>query len=73
MDTREILTAVKSEISRLQKVVDLLEVGTTSRVSTSASNQTSPTKRKSRKWTAAQRKAMSLHQKQIWAKRKKRT
>ena len=29
MDTHQILQAVKAEISRLQKVVDLLEGGTT--------------------------------------------
>jgi hypothetical protein len=58
MDTRQILTEVKAEISRLQKVVDLLEGGTTS------------TKRKGHQWTAAQRKAMSLKQKARWAKQK---
>ncbi|MGA7795855.1 MAG: hypothetical protein WCA19_22715 [Candidatus Acidiferrales bacterium] len=66
MDTKEILTAVKAEISRLQKVVDLLEG------STSSTKAAAPPKRKGHKWTAAQKKAMSEHQKAIWAKRKKR-
>jgi hypothetical protein len=71
MDTHQILQAVKSEISRLQKVVDLLEGGTTS--SSRASNTDggmSGGKRKGHKWTAAQRKAMSLKQKARWAKQK---
>jgi uncharacterized NAD(P)/FAD-binding protein YdhS len=67
MDTRQILTEVKAEISRLQKVVDLLE-GSTPSPRTAAATA----KRKGHKWTAAQKKAMSEHQKAIWAKRKKR-
>jgi len=66
MDIKEILTAVKAEISRLQKVVDLLEGATPS------TKAATPSKRKGHKWTAAQKKAMSEHQKAIWAKRKKR-
>jgi hypothetical protein len=68
MDTREILTAVKSEISRLQKVVDLLESGTSNRPTTQVAKTT--TKRKGHRWTDAERKAMSLKQKARWAKRK---
>lgn len=72
MDTREILTAVKSEISRLQKVVDLLEGGTSSSnraPATQAAKTT--TKRKVHQWTDAERKAMSLAQKARWAAKQK--
>lgn len=69
MDTRQILTEVKAEISRLQKVVDLLEGGTTSnRPPTQVAKAT--TKRKGHQWTEAERKAMSLKQKARWAKKK---
>jgi hypothetical protein len=73
MDTKQILTEVKAEISRLQKVVDLLEDGTTSspsRASNTNRVMSGGGKRKGHKWTAAQRKAMSLNQKARWAKRK---
>jgi hypothetical protein len=73
MDTRQILTEVKSEISRLQKVVDLLEGGTPSspsRASNTDGGMSGGGKRKGHKWTAAQRKAMSLKQKARWAKQK---
>jgi hypothetical protein len=67
MDTHQILQAVKAEISRLQKVVDLLE-GSTPSPKTAAATA----KRKGHEWTAAQRKAMSDLQKARWAKKKKR-
>jgi hypothetical protein len=68
MDTKQILSAVKSEIARLQKVVDLLEDGAatpTSRAVASAS--TTGGGRNARKWTEAERHAMSLKQKARWA------
>lgn len=67
MDTHQILQAVKAEISRLQKVVDLLEGSTPSPKAAVASR-----KHKGHKWTAAQRRAMSDLQKARWAKKKKR-
>ena len=73
MDTRQILTEVKAEISRLQKVVDLLEGGTTSslsRASNTGGGMSGSGKRKGHKWTTAQRKEISLTQKARWAKQK---
>jgi hypothetical protein len=74
MDTREILSAVKAEVSRLNKVIALLEGGTPT-PSTTATNSTTPNsstpKRKAYKWTAAQKKAMSIKQKALWAAKKK--
>jgi hypothetical protein len=69
MDTKQILTEVKGEISRLQKVVALLEGDTPTQTTASA---TAPLKRKPHKWTDAQRKAMSLAQKARWAAKKKK-
>jgi hypothetical protein len=72
MDTRQILTEVKAEISRLQKVVDLLEGGTTTPTRgpvTQVAKTT--TKRKGHQWTDAEREAMSLKQKARWAAKKK--
>jgi hypothetical protein len=69
MDTRQILTEVKAEISRLQKVVDLLEGGTTSNRPATQTAKTA-TKHKGHQWTEAERKAMSLKQKARWAKQK---
>jgi hypothetical protein len=74
MDTRQILTEVKAEISRLQKVVDLLEGGTTPspiRTSSTGGGMSGGGKRKGHKWTEAERKAMSLKQKARWAAKKK--
>jgi hypothetical protein len=74
MDTREILIAVKTEISRLQKVVDLLEGGTTpspGRRPAAAPVAKTTGKRKVHEWTEAERKAMSLKQKARWAVKKK--
>jgi hypothetical protein len=68
MDTRQILTEVKAEISRLQKVVDLLEGGTTP---SSTRTPAAIAKPKVHKWTDAERKAMSLKQKALWAAKKK--
>jgi hypothetical protein len=72
MDTRQILTEVKAEISRLQKVVDLLEGGTTTpiRASSTGGGMSGGGKHKGRQWTEAERKAMSLKQKARWAKQK---
>jgi hypothetical protein len=71
MDTRQILTEVKAEISRLQKVVDLLEGGTpTSNRAPTTQVAKTTTKRKGHQWTEAERRAMSLKQKARWAKNK---
>lgn len=72
MDTREILAAVKAEVSRLDKVVALLEGGTVA-TTTSSTLTASPTapKKKAHKWTAAEKKAMSIKQKALWAAKKK--
>jgi hypothetical protein len=74
MDTREILAAVRAEVSRLNKVIALLEGGTpapsTTTTNSSTTNSTTP-KRKTHKWTAAQKKAMSIKQKALWAAKKK--
>ena len=70
MDTREILAAVKAEVSRLNKVIALLEGGTPASAPTTTSPTTTP-KRKAHKWTQAQRKAMSIKQKALWAAKKK--
>lgn len=74
MDTKQILAEVKAEISRLQKVVDLLEGGTpssSSRAPAATQVAKTTTKRKGHKWTEAERKAMSLKQKARWAAKKK--
>jgi len=71
MDTREILAAVKAEVSRLNKVVALLEGGAATTTSpTPAASSTAP-KKKPHKWTAAEKKAMSIKQKALWAAKKK--
>jgi hypothetical protein len=73
MDTKQILTEVKAEISRLQKVVDLLEGGTSTspiRASSTGGGMSGGGKRKVHQWTEAERKAMSLKQKARWAKQK---
>ena len=73
MDTREILAAVKAEVSRLNKVIALLEGGTPAPApTTTTTNSTTTPKRKAHKWTAAQRKAMSIQQKALWAAKKKK-
>jgi hypothetical protein len=71
MDTREILAAVKAEVSRLNKVIVLLEGGTPAPAPTTTSPTTTTPKRKVHKWTQAQRKAMSIKQKALWAAKKK--
>ena len=74
MDTRQILTEVKAEISRLQKVVDLLEGGTTAspiRASSTGGGMSGGGKRKGHQWTEAERKALSIKQKRLWAIKKK--
>jgi hypothetical protein len=70
MDTREILAAVKAEVSRLNKVVALLEGGATTTSPTPAASSTAP-KKKAHKWTAAEKQAMSIKQKALWAAKKK--
>jgi len=64
MNTSQILAAVKAEVSRLNKVIALLETDSDSptQPATHAGNP------KAHKWTAAERKAMSLKQKARWAK-----
>jgi hypothetical protein len=71
MNTQQILQAVKGEISRLQKVVALLDEGATNH--TPAATATTPLKRKAHKWTNAQRKAMSIAQKARWAAKKRKS
>jgi hypothetical protein len=71
MDTREILAAVKAEVSRLNKVIALLEGGTPAPTPTTTLPTTTTPKRKAHKWTQAQRKAMSIKQKALWAAKKK--
>jgi hypothetical protein len=61
----DILAAVRAERDRLNKVIALLE-GEQVVVSRAAK-----AKSHGRKWTAAERKAMSLKQKARWAKKKK--
>lgn len=63
MDTNQILQAVKAEISRLQKVVDLLE-GTAPSPKAAAATTTT---RKRPRLSAAARKRISLAQKARWA------
>ena len=73
MDTREILAAVKAEVSRLNKVIALLEGGTPAPApSTTNTNSSTPPKRKAHTWTAAEKKAMSIKQKALWAAKKKK-
>jgi hypothetical protein len=74
MDTREILAAVKAEVSRLNKVIALLEGGIPAPTpSTTTTNSTTTTpKRKAHTWTAAEKKAMSIKQKALWAAKKKK-
>jgi copper homeostasis protein CutC len=64
MDTHQILQAVKAEISRLQKVVDLLEGGTTPSPKAVAATATP----KHRGLSTAARKRISKAQKARWAK-----
>jgi hypothetical protein len=73
MDTREILAAVKAEVSRLNKVIALLEGGTPAPTpTTTTTNSTTTPKRKAHTWTAAEKKAMSIKQKALWAAKKKK-
>jgi hypothetical protein len=65
MDTKQILAAVKAEVTRLNKVIALLETDTPNSSTPAATNGRKP---KTHKWTAAERKAMSLKQKARWAK-----
>ena len=68
MDTQTILFAVKAEISRLQKVVDVLEPSTT----TKPASVINPAK-KGHVWTQAQRAEMSRKLRASWTKRLKRS
>lgn len=70
MDTKAILAAVKQEIARLTKVVDLLE---TSNPSTPVSVGSKTPAKKGHRWTAAQRAEMSRKLKASWAKRSKKS
>jgi hypothetical protein len=60
----DLLQLVKQERDRLNKVIALLEPGA------SASNS-APRKHKVHKWTDEERKAMSIKQKALWAKKRK--
>jgi hypothetical protein len=61
MDTHQILQAVKAEISRLQKVVDLLKGGTSSSPKVASAKPR-------RKMSAAGRKKIAAAQRARWAK-----
>ncbi len=62
--TMDLLQLVKQERDRLNKVIALLEPGA------STSNST-PSKHTVHKWTDEERKAMSIKQKALWAKKRK--
>jgi hypothetical protein len=64
MDTHQILQAVKAEISRLQRVVNLLEETSPSPKAAAATT----TSKKRRGLSAAARKKISEAQKARWAK-----
>jgi hypothetical protein len=73
----DLLQLVKQERDRLNKVIALLEPGASTSNSTpskhtgaSASNS-APRKPKVHKWTDEERKAMSIKQKALWAKKRK--
>jgi hypothetical protein len=75
--TMDLLQLVKQERDRLNKVIALLEHGaptsnspTAQRTGASTSNA-APRKHKRHEWTAEERKAMSLKQKALWAKKQK--
>lgn len=59
-----LLEQAKLEYERLGKVIAMLE-GTTP-----TSTKSTATKQHGRTWTAAEKKAMSLKQKAMWAKKK---
>jgi hypothetical protein len=60
----DLLQLVKQERDRLNKVIALLEPGASTSTST-------PRKHKVHKWTDEERKAMSIKQKALWAKKRK--
>jgi hypothetical protein len=66
-----LLQLAKQERDRLNKVIALLESDTTA--APAATTAAKPTKKKSNRhqWTEAERKAMSLKQKALWAAKKK--
>ncbi|HEY6763644.1 MAG TPA: hypothetical protein VI386_02645 [Candidatus Sulfotelmatobacter sp.] len=66
-----LLQLAKQERDRLNKVIALLESDTTAGPATTAVAR--PTKKKSNghQWTEAERKAMSVKQKALWAAKKK--
>jgi hypothetical protein len=73
----DLLQLVKHERDRLNKVIALLEPGAptvsstaTKHTGASASNP-APRKHKVHKWTDEERKAMSIKQKALWAKKRK--
>lgn len=63
----DILKLAKQERDRLNKVIAMLEPE--GETSTPKSHKTQ--KRKGHEWTAAERKAMSIRQKRIWATKRK--
>jgi hypothetical protein len=67
----DLLQLAIQQRDRLDQVIKLLR-GTPAITPTSKPASASRTKAKGHKWTAAQREAMSVHQKKIWANRKKR-
>jgi hypothetical protein len=72
----DLLQLVKQERDRLNKVIALLEGAPTSTSKptkqTGASTSASATRKpKVHKWTEAERKAMSIKQKALWAKKRK--
>ena len=71
----DLLQLVKQERDRLNKVIALLEPGAPTSNSPAAqptgasASNSAPRKHKRHEWTAAERKAMSLKQKALWAKK----
>jgi hypothetical protein len=67
-----LLQLAKQERDRLNKVIALLESDTTA-IPAATTAATKPAKKKStaHQWTDAERKAMSLKQKALWAAKKK--
>ena len=73
----DLLQLVKEERDRLNKVIALLEHGAPTSISLAAQRSAASTsnsalrKQKRHEWTAEERKAMSLKQKALWAKKQK--
>jgi hypothetical protein len=68
-----LLQLAKQERDRLNKVIALLESDVTTAASVATTAAAKPAKKKStsHQWTEAERKAMSVKQKALWAAKKK--